>query len=62
MKKVSKYKELKRKDCPDWIGWFILDFLKQQPDQTEEHKREIKVQLKYEYKLHTQQHGTHQTK
>jgi len=48
MSKLQSYKGILRSENPDWLGWFILDLLQDNPDAPEEHNSEIKLQLDYE--------------
>jgi len=48
MQQVQSYKGIERSMHPDWLGWFILDMLEENKDDTEEHIAEIKRQLDYE--------------
>ena len=46
-----EYKGINRELNPDWLGWFILDLLDENPNETEEHKDEIKQLLDLEVRL-----------
>jgi len=45
------YKGIAREKYPEWFGWFIIDLLKANPNESEEHKAEIKIQLDFEVKI-----------
>lgn len=46
-----EYEGIDRELNPDWLGWFILDLLDGNPNETEEHKEEIKQLLDLEVRL-----------
>lgn len=48
---VTEYKGINRKENPDWFGWVILDLLEANPNESQKHKDEIKIQLDFEVKL-----------
>lgn len=47
---MENYHGINRKEFPDWLGWVILDLMAERPEETEEHRDEIQVQLDYEVK------------
>jgi len=47
----QSYQGIERPASPDWLGWFILDLLDENPNETEEHIAEIKQLLDFEVKL-----------
>lgn len=51
MAEITKYRDIERSSCPDWVGWVILDSLEANRNETDEHRMEIQVQLDYEYRL-----------
>lgn len=48
---MVEYKGINRELNPDWLGWFILDLLDENPNETEEHIAEIKQLLDFEVRL-----------
>ena len=48
---MGTYCGIIRKDFPDWFGWFIIDLMAENPNETERHKAEIQDQLDYEVEL-----------
>jgi len=48
---MVEYEGIIRESNPEWLGWFILDLLEKNPNETEEHIDEIKQLLNYEVKL-----------
>jgi len=47
---MENYHGINRATYPDWLGWTILDEIELSPNETEEHRAEILVQLNYEVK------------
>lgn len=48
---MVEYKGIYRELSPEWLGWTIIDLLKENQTAPEFHKNEIQVQLDYEVKL-----------
>jgi len=48
---MVEYQGILKSESPDWLGWFILDLLDENPNETEEHIAEIKQLLDFEVKL-----------
>lgn len=51
MSSIQSYKGISREKYPEWFGWVIIDLLKANPNESEEHKAEIKIQLDFEVKI-----------
>jgi len=48
---MVEYKGILRIENPDWLGWFILDLIDENPNAPEEHIKEIKQLLDFEVRL-----------
>lgn len=46
-----EYEGINRELNPDWLGWFILDLIDENPNAPEEHIAEIKQLLDFEVRL-----------